>query len=32
MEKTAQQIIIRPVITEKSMIGIPVKKYTFRFA
>jgi large subunit ribosomal protein L23 len=32
MEKTAQQIIIRPVITEKSMIGIPVKKYTFRVA
>jgi large subunit ribosomal protein L23 len=32
MEKTAQDIIIRPVITEKSMTGISAKKYTFRVA
>lgn len=32
MEKTAQDIIIRPVITEKSMIGISSKRYTFRVA
>jgi large subunit ribosomal protein L23 len=32
MEKTAQDIIIRPVITEKSMTGIANKKYTFRVA
>ena len=32
MIKTAQDIIIRPVITEKSMTGIPLKKYTFRVA
>lgn len=32
MMKTAQDIIIRPVITEKSMTGIPLKKYTFRVA
>lgn len=32
MEKTAQDIIIRPVITEKSMTGIPNKRYTFRVA
>lgn len=32
MEKTAQDIIIRPVITEKSMAGIADKKYTFRVA
>lgn len=32
MEKTAQDIIIRPIITEKSMIGIPNKRYTFRVA
>jgi large subunit ribosomal protein L23 len=32
MERIAQDIIIRPVITEKSMIGIPNKRYTFRVA
>lgn len=32
MEKTAQDIIIRPIITEKSMTGVPDKKYTFRVA
>lgn len=32
MEKTAQDIIIRPVITESSMAGIPNKRYTFRVA
>lgn len=30
--KAAQDIIVRPVITEKSMAGIPFKKYTFRVA
>lgn len=30
--KTAQDIIIAPVITEKSMIGIQDKKYTFKVA
>ena len=30
--KTVQDIIIRPIITEKSMTGIPFKKYTFRVA
>ena len=30
MVKTAQDIIIKPVITEKSMDGIANKKYTFR--
>ena len=30
--KTAQDIIIAPVITEKSMSGIPAKKYTFKVA
>ena len=30
--KTAQDIIIAPVITEKSMSGIPDKKYTFKVA
>jgi large subunit ribosomal protein L23 len=32
MEKTAQQIIIRPIITEKSMVGIQSRKYAFRVA
>ena len=32
MEKTAQDIIIRPIVTEKSMTGIADKKYTFRVA
>lgn len=32
MVKTAQDIIIKPIITEKSMEGIPNKKYTFRVA
>ena len=30
--KTAQDIIIDPVITEKSMSGIADKKYTFKVA
>lgn len=30
--KTPQDIIIRPVITEKSMAGISNKRYTFRVA
>lgn len=30
--KAPQDIIIRPVITEKSMTGIPQKRYTFRVA
>ena len=29
---TAQDIIIRPVVTEKSMAGIAEKKYTFEVA
>lgn len=30
--KTAQDIIIKPIITEESMMGIMVKKYTFKVA
>ena len=30
--KTAQDIIIAPIITEKSMSGIADKKYTFKVA
>lgn len=30
--KTAQDIILRPVITEESMMGVMVKKYTFKVA
>ncbi len=30
--KTAQDIIIAPVITEKSMSGVADKKYTFKVA
>ncbi|QEY35620.1 50S ribosomal protein L23 [Caproiciproducens galactitolivorans] len=29
---TAQDIVIRPIITEKSMAGIGMKKYTFEVA
>ena len=32
MSKTAQDIILRPVITENSMDGIADKKYTFEVA
>ena len=32
MAKLAQDIIVRPVITEKSMAGIQDKKYTFEVA
>ncbi|MEG2813538.1 MAG: 50S ribosomal protein L23 [Oscillospiraceae bacterium] len=32
MIKTAQDIIIKPIITEKSMDSIPFKKYTFKVA
>ena len=28
----AQDIIIRPIITEKSMAGMPMKRYTFEVA
>lgn len=28
----AQDIIIRPVVTEKTMNGLPLKKYTFEVA
>ena len=30
--KAPQDIIIRPVITERTMTGIPQKRYTFRVA
>ena len=30
--KTAQDIILKPIITEESMMGIMVKKYTFKVA
>lgn len=30
--KLAQEVIIKPVITEKSMYGAPAKKYTFKVA
>ena len=30
--KTAHDIILKPVITENSMAGIPDKKYTFKVA
>lgn len=30
--KTAHDIIIKPIITEESMMGIMVKKYTFKVA
>ncbi len=26
---TAQEIIVRPIITEKTMAGVAIKKYTF---
>lgn len=32
MSKLAQEIILRPIITEESMAGIGVKKYTFKVA
>lgn len=32
MSKTAQDIILRPVITENSMDGVADKKYTFKVA
>lgn len=32
MIKTAHDIIIKPIITESSMEGIPSKKYTFKVA
>ncbi len=32
MSKLAQDIILRPVITEESMAGIELKKYTFKVA
>lgn len=30
--KLAQEIILKPIITEKSMYGAPNKKYTFKVA
>ncbi len=30
--KTAQDIILKPIITEESMLGISEKKYTFKVA
>ena len=30
--KTAQDIILKPIITEKAMDGISAKKYTFKVA
>ena len=30
--KLAQEIILKPVITEKSMLGAEAKKYTFKVA
>lgn len=32
MSKLAQDIILKPVITEESMLGTAYKKYTFRVA
>lgn len=32
MERTAQDIIVRPIITENSMEGIADRKYTFKVA
>ncbi|MCD7774314.1 MAG: 50S ribosomal protein L23 [Clostridiales bacterium] len=32
MSKVAQDIILKPVITEESMAEIPEKKYTFKVA
>ena len=30
--KAAQDIILKPIVTEESMMGIMVKKYTFKVA
>lgn len=32
MEKTAQDIILKPIITEASMDGLQMQKYTFKVA
>ncbi len=32
MSKIAQDIILRPIITEESMMGVSNKKYTFKVA
>lgn len=32
MERTAQDIIVRPIITERTMEGIAQRKYTFEVA
>ncbi|MBO6230387.1 MAG: 50S ribosomal protein L23 [Ruminiclostridium sp.] len=32
MERTAQDIIVRPIITENSMEGLADRKYTFKVA
>lgn len=30
MNKAPQDVIIRPIITEESMMGVPAKRYTFK--
>jgi large subunit ribosomal protein L23 len=32
MEKTAHDIVLRPIITERSMAGVQARKYTFEVA
>ena len=32
MAKVAQDIILRPIITERSMAGVSIRKYTFEVA
>lgn len=32
MEKTVYDIILKPIVTEKSMVGMAEKKYTFKVA
>lgn len=32
MSKTAQDIILRPIITEESMMNVMMRKYTFKVA
>lgn len=32
MERTASDIVIKPIVTEKSMEGLQNKKYTFKVA
>lgn len=30
MNKAPQDVILRPIITEESMMGVPAKRYTFK--